>query len=132
MYPTLNDKDILLLKKYDHSYKRFDIVVVEKDNTKLIKRIIGLPGEHVTYKDSVLYINDEEVEESFISDDLIFDDFDTILLGKEKIPEGYYLVIGDNRNNSTDSRFFGFVSKSEILGTTSIRLYPFSKIGLVK
>lgn len=129
MVPTLEDGEILLLKKYDKSYKRFDIVVLEHDSSKLIKRVIGLPGEHVEYRENRLYINGEEIEESFLPENLEFSDFDTILLGQEEIPSGYYLVIGDNRNNSTDSRIFGFVKKEEILGTTSFRLFPFKKIG---
>lgn len=129
MVPTLEGGEILLLKKYDTSYKRFDIVVLNKDSSKLIKRIIGLPGEHVAYKDSHLYVNDEEINEDFLPSDISFSDFDTLLLGNYTIPEGEYLVIGDNRNNSTDSRIFGFVKKKEILGTTSFRLFPFKKFG---
>lgn len=129
MVPTLSDGEILLLKKYDTSYKRFDIVVLNRDSSKLIKRIIGLPGEHIAYKDSHLYVNDVEIEEDFLPKDIRFSDFDTILLGDSIIPDGKYLVIGDNRNNSTDSRIFGFVEKKEILGTTSFRLFPFKKFG---
>ena len=129
MVPTLKDGEILLLKKYDTSYKRFDIVVLNRDSSKLIKRIIGLPGEHIEYKDSHLYVNDTEIEEKFLPKDISFSDFDTILLGDSTIPEGKYLVMGDNRNNSTDSRIFGFVEKKEILGTTSFRLFPFKRFG---
>ena len=129
MVPTLKDGEILLLKKYDTSYKRFDIVVLNRDSSKLIKRIIGLPGEHIEYKDSHLYVNDTEIEEKFLPKDISFSDFDTILLGDSTIPEGKYLVMGDNRNNSTDSRIFGFVEKKEILGTTSFRLFPFNRFG---
>lgn len=129
MVPTLHDKEILLLKKYDKSYKRFDIVVLNKDGNKLIKRVIGLPGEHIAYKENRLYVNGEEVEETFLPENLEFSDFDTILLGSEKVPEGYLLVLGDNRNNSTDSRIFGFIKKEEIAGTASFRLFPFNKIG---
>lgn len=129
MVPTLHDGEILLLKKFEQNYDRFDIVVLEHSNDKLIKRIIGLPGEHVAYTDNELYINGEKIEEDFISDDLQFEDFDIILLGNSKIPENTYLVIGDNRNNSTDSRVIGFIEKDSILGTSNFRLFPFTKFG---
>ena len=54
MYPTLLDNQILILKKYDHSYDRFDIVVFKYNNSKLVKRVIGLPGETVSYKNNIL------------------------------------------------------------------------------
>ena len=65
MYPTLKDNEILLLKKYDKKYKRFDIVVLNYNNSKLIKRIIGLPGEHIEYKDNKLYIDGKYIKENF-------------------------------------------------------------------
>ena len=129
MTPTLYNGEILLLKKYDKKLERFDIVVLNYEDDKLIKRIIGLPGEHVYYKDSNLYINDEKLEEEFLPDNLKFDDFDNVLIGKSIIPDNSYLVLGDNRNNSTDSRIIGFIDKEDILGTTSFRLFPLKKIG---
>lgn len=132
MYPTLKNGEILILKKYDHSYDRFDIVVVKYRGERLVKRIIGLPGEHIAYTDSKLYVNDELVEEPFLPEGLSFDDFDNILLGHNFIPENYYLVVGDNRNNSTDSRVIGFISKDDILGVTNFRIFPFNKIGTFK
>lgn len=129
MFPTLHDGEILILKKYDQSYSRFDIVVLKHNKDKLIKRIIGLPGEHVAYKNNILYINGEKIEEEFLPEDLEFDDFDTILLGNKTVPENTYLVLGDNRNNSTDSRVIGFIEKDAILGTTNFRIFPFTKFG---
>lgn len=132
MYPTLKNGEILILKKYDHSYDRFDIVVVKYRGERLVKRIIGLPGEHIAYTDSKLYVNDKLVEEPFLPENLSFDDFDNILLGHNFIPDNYYLVVGDNRNNSTDSRVIGFISKDDILGVTNFRIFPFNKIGTFK
>ena len=132
MYPTLKNGEILILKKYDHSYDRFDIVVVKYRGERLFKRIIGLPGEHIAYTDSKLYVNDKLVEEPFLPENLSFDDFDNILLGHNFIPDNYYLVVGDNRNNSTDSRVIGFISKDDILGVTNFRIFPFNKIGTFK
>ena len=129
MYPTLKNGEILILKKFDKTYDRFDVVVVKYNGERLVKRIIGLPGEHIVYKDSKLYVNDELIDEKFLPSDLTFDDFDNILLGKNFIPEDYYVVVGDNRNNSTDSRIIGFIPKNDILGVTNFRLFPFNKIG---
>ena len=129
MYPTLKNGEILILKKFDKTYDRFDVVVVKYNGERLVKRIIGLPGEHIVYKDSKLYVNDELIDEKFLPSDLTFDDFDNILLGKNFIPEDYYCVVGDNRNNSTDSRIIGFIPKNDILGVTNFRLFPFNKIG---
>lgn len=131
MTPTLHDGEVLILKKYDQSYQRFDIVVLNHNNDKLIKRIIGLPGEHVEYKNNKLYIDDKKIEEGFLPENLEFEDFDTILLGDSIIPKNTYLVIGDNRNNSTDSRIIGFIDKKNILGTTNLRIFPFTKLGKV-
>ena len=57
MYPTLNENDILILNKIDKNFKRFDIVVINSNNTQIIKRIIGLPGENIEYNNNILYIN---------------------------------------------------------------------------
>ena len=129
MYPTLKDNEILLLKKYDQKYKRFDIVVLNYNNSKLIKRIIGLPGEHIEYKDNKLYVNGKYVKERF-KRNTETSDFEI----DKKIPKGYYFVMGDNRGNSLDSRDYrvGLVKKEDIVGVTIFRLYPFNKIGTIK
>ena len=133
MESTLNDGDILILNKLNHNYKRFDVVVINKKvggkTSKLVKRIIGLPGEIIEYKDNVLYINGEELNDISISRTGNFNLED--LYNIDKIPEGYYFVMGDNRGNSSDSRDYrvGLIKKSEIIGTTTIRLFPLNKIG---
>lgn len=121
---TLKDGQILILKKYDKSYERFDIVVLNYNNERLIKRVIGLPGETVEYKDGVLYINGEVVEDEFAS---ITGNF-----SHAKISEGNYLVLGDNRPKSNDSRYIGLISEKDILGTVDFRIFPFSKLGKIK
>lgn len=122
---TLEDGDILLLNKFDNEYERFDVVVFDYQDTKLVKRIIGLPGEHVKYEDHVLYINNEEVTDEFAS---ITFDYDLNYLGYDVIPEGYYFVLGDNRTKSSDSRMIGLISKDVIDGTASFSIWPFGKI----
>ena len=132
MKSTLNNGDILILNKLDKSYKRFDIVVINYENSKLVKRIIGLPGESIEYKDNKLYINGEIIQDVDVSRTTDFSLKE--LYDIEKIPDNYYFVMGDNRGNSSDSRDYriGLIKKSDIVGTTSIRLYPFNKIGKFK
>ncbi len=122
MYPTLKNNELLLLKKYDSSYKRYDIVVLDYKNEKLIKRVIGLPGEIVEYKDGILYIDGNKTEDEFSS---ITSDFKSSELITGSIPEGYYLVMGDNRKNSIDSRTIGLINEDDINGITNFSLWPF-------
>lgn len=133
MSPYLEEGDILILNKLDKSYDRFDIVVININDTKIIKRVIGLPGETVAYKDCKLYINDEEIED-FVKDCTTRDFSLTELYDYLMIPNDYYFVMGDNRDNSSDSREsrVGLIHKSQIEGTVSIRLYPFKKLGKLK
>ena len=126
MNPTLEDGEILILKKYDRSLERFDIVVLDYNGEKLVKRVIGLPGEKIAYKDNKLYVDGKRVKEPFEHE--VTDDFEL----EEQIPEGYYFVLGDNRINSTDSRMIGAISKEQIQGTTNFSIFPFDKFGTVK
>lgn len=133
MYPTLNDGDIMILNEigyYLNGVNRFDIVVVKTDDDRIIKRVIGLPGDRIVYKDNILYVNDEEVKEEFTHD--ITHNFTLSEIGYDVIPDGYYFVVGDNRGNSHDSRSIGLISKNQIKGKTSFVIYPFNKFGYVK
>lgn len=136
MSPTFENKDILILNKLHYRFfdiKRFDVVSLEYDDTKyLIKRVIGLPGDKVEYKNNVLYINGEAYEEEFLNDDVITNDFSVTDLGYEVIPDDMYLVLGDNRGDSLDSRDIGLIAKSDILGKVNIRIWPINKIRYVK
>ncbi len=129
MNDTLTNGEILLLKKYDKSYERFEVVVFNYKNEKLIKRIIGVPGDHIAYKDNKLYINNKYIEEPMIDKKTY--DFDLNQLGFDIIPEHYYFVMGDNRTNSKDSRMIGLISEKDILGTTNFILFPFNKLGSI-
>ena len=133
MYPTLNDGDIMILNEigyYMNGVERFDIVVVKNDGDRIIKRVIGLPGDKVRYHDNKLYINDEEVEENFTHD--VTHNFDLSEIGEDVIPNGYYFVVGDNRGNSHDSRSIGLIKKSDIKGKANLIIFPFNRIGKVK
>ena len=134
MKPNLINHQLLILYKLDKNYKRFDILVVNHDifgqNENVVKRLIGLPGEYIEYKDGKLYVNNEYVEEPFI--DVETKDFSLAKLGYLKIPEGKYFVVGDNRNDSSDSRLFGLIEESEIKGKVKFSLFPFNRFGVIK
>ena len=129
MYSTLSDNEILILKKYNKNYKRFDIVVFDYNGKKLIKRIIGLPGETLEYKNNKLYINGKYVKEDFLNSYNKTYDFKLENLGYKKIPDNTYFVMGDNRINSTDSRIIGPVLKNQIDGKTNFAIYPINRFG---
>ena len=133
MYPTLEEGDIMILNKtayYFNNPKRFDIVVVDMPDEYLIKRVIGLPGEHIEYKNNTLYVDGKKVKENFKHGKT--EDFNIKELGSDTVPEGSYLVLGDNRENSLDSRELGFMKEEQLLGRTSLIVLPFNRIGNVK
>ncbi len=133
MEPTLSNKNIILLNKLDYKLndiKRNDIVVINWNNEKIIKRVIALPGEHVEYKDGNLYIDGFIVEEKF--NHAQTNDFKLENIGYLTIPGDKYFVVGDNRLNSTDSRVIGLIDKKNIMGSVSFRIFPLNKISKVK
>lgn len=124
MYSTLHDGDIMILNIIDYKFndiKRFDIVVVKEKNELIIKRVIALPGEKVTYKDNKLYINDKLVKDKYGNG--FTNNFNY------KIPKGTYFVLGDNRENSMDSRVFGPFKRKDIIGKTNLIIFPFNRYG---
>ncbi|MBQ2946236.1 MAG: signal peptidase I [Bacilli bacterium] len=133
MDSTLKNGEILILNKLDRSYERFDVVVVDIEvdgkKSKLVKRIIGLPGESIEYKDNQLYINNEVIKDVAPSRT---NDFSLKeLYNINKLPEDCYFVMGDNRKYSRDSRDYtvGIIKKEDIVGTTTLRIFPLDKIG---
>lgn len=132
MYPTLKDGEVFILNKFKYRFsdiKREDIISLDYADTKyLIKRVIGLPGEKIDIVNNRLYINDEEYEEDYLSDDLNYKDFHLEDLGYDKIPTDMYLVLGDNRENSMDSREIGLIKKSDINGEIFFRFWPINKL----
>ena len=132
MNSTLNDSDLVFVSKLRYKIskpKRGDIIVFQHDGVKnLIKRVIGLPGDKVEYKGNVLYINDEMYKEEYLDQDMITNDFTTLDIGELHIPDDSYLVLGDNRINSQDSREIGYVKKEDIIGKVIGRFWPINKV----
>lgn len=125
MDSTLKDGDIMLLNEIGYRFddiERFDIVVIRRGDDYLIKRVIGLPGEEVKYYNNKLYINGKRVKEPYNREET-FDFTATVF-------DGEYYIMGDNRDDSTDSRIFGAVSKDDIIGKTSLTIFPFSRFGI--
>ncbi len=123
MYPTLKGNEFLILNKLGHP-KRFSIVVVDEKEDDLIKRVIGLPNETIEIKNSVIYINGKKLEDKYGSGE-------TSGYDKIKLKSDEYFVLGDNRENSRDSRVIGPVKEKELKGTTNFILFPFNKIGKI-
>ncbi len=134
MEPTLHEGQVLIIAKVNYLFKdpaRGDIVVLkdELENKYLIKRAIGLPGEVIDIKNNKVYIDEEELEPDYTEVPTQDNGF-----GKSKVPEGKYFVMGDNRLHSRDSRSdtVGFVNRSNIVGKAVFRVWPISKIGIIK
>lgn len=133
MEDTLKNGDFMILDKMSyrfHEIDRFDIVVVQVGKQRLIKRVIGLPNETISYEDNVLYINGKKLEDKHSKK--VTQDFDLHLFDLTSIPEGCYFVMGDNRTDSLDSRSFGVIEEQDILGKANFILYPFHRFGNVK
>lgn len=133
MKSTLHGGDIMILNKLQYKRNgvdRFDIVVIKSHNTHIIKRIIGLPGESIKVVDNVLYINNKKYDEPYLDKGTITEDFSLEeLFDVEKVPKGSYFVLGDNREDSLDSRIIGFIDEKDIEGIAKLTLFPFDRLG---
>lgn len=140
MYPTFEDKEYLLSYLLDvkfDKYKRGDVVVFRSpvELEKLyIKRVIALPGDRIMIKGGKVYLNGEELDESLYLQPTV-QTFGGAFLqeGVEKlVPNGFIVVMGDNRPYSSDSREWGFLDKSRVVGRSVVRIFPFHKFHIIR
>lgn len=140
MNPTLQDKERMVVTKIGEP-ERFDIVVFHApDGRDYIKRVIGLPGEKVEYKDDVLYINGKIYKEPYLekyknrlNGEALTGSFtlkDTAV-GSDTVPKDTLFVMGDNRWVSKDSRRIGAIPLEKVIGTTNVVFYPIKEIKIV-
>jgi signal peptidase I len=138
MEPTLHNSEYLIVDRLSYRFSephRGDVVVFPApDNSKVdyIKRIIGLPGEEVKITDNHVYINNILIDEKYLPND-----FKTLVNNKEGealdkiVGPNELFVMGDNRENSYDSRFFGVIKKDSVVGKAWLILFPFKNLGKV-
>ena len=138
MIPTLEVGDRVLVAKFWNWFfepERGSIYVFRypmDPDRDFVKRVIAVPGDKVDIRDGVVFVNDEPLDEPYVK----YRDHFTLHTGRFfpevpfTVPEGKYLMLGDNRPNSQDGRYWGFVSASEIHGPVFFRYWPLSRIGI--
>lgn len=140
MYDNFHDGEYLLTDKVSYRFNqpvKDDVIVFKapmNEDYDYIKRIIGLPGDTVIIKDGSVYINGKKDDESGYLDTRV-----KTMPGRASteglmitVPSGNYFVMGDNRNNSSDSRDFGPVPQQNIVGKAWMRYWPLNEIGVIK
>lgn len=139
MFPTLQEGNVIMVSRFTKNFQRNEIVSLKSHDKSFVKRIVGLLGERVDYLNDVLYINGEGFQEKFLGEGIKTSNFTfEDICSKEDcpdgvIPENMYLVLGDNRPQSEDSRTpgFGLISKDDIVGKVFFRVWPVSSFGKV-
>lgn len=141
MYPRLKNNDNILVNKLAYKVgdvERFDVVIFPHYNEAIgkevfyVKRVIGLPGEMVRVDKGLIYINGELLTEYYGCYDEELPYYNGIAGEEIYVGEDEYFVLGDNRNNSEDSRTFGCIKKDDLTGKAFLKVYPFSDISYVK
>ncbi len=145
MLPTLQVNDRLIIDKVTYKLRnpeRGDIVVfgptdtLKEQNFKdaFIKRVIGLPGDKVEVQGGRVYVNDQALRERYIEEEPNYHfstkEFNEKLgIEEQTVPPDNYLVLGDNRNNSYDSHYWGYVPQDKIIGRAIVRFWPLNRVG---
>jgi signal peptidase I len=139
MYPNFHDKEFLLTDKISYrsnSPQRGDVIVFHAPppyDSDFIKRIIGLPGDIVMIKDGIVYINGQKLNEEYIPKSFVTSEKAFLREGiPYPVPSDFYFVMGDNRSYSSDSREWGPINKSSIVGKAWLRYWPINEIGFIK
>ena len=139
MYPTFHDKEFILTDKISyraHDPQRGDVIVFhapEPFTSDFIKRVIGLPGETIVLKEGKTYINNKVLPEPYLPNGLQTIEKTTLREGVPYvIPEGRYMVFGDNRNFSSDSREWGSITRKSIVGKAWLTYWPLDRMRFIK
>jgi signal peptidase I len=142
MTPTLLDKERLVAEKLSLKFKdlqRGEIVIFinpkypEQQQKLIIKRVVGLPGETIDISGGKVYINEEELNEPYLEQQNITRGRSAIQEGTSyRVADDTYVLLGDNREHSRDSREWGAIKKDRIIGRALLVYYPFSNIHFVK
>lgn len=131
MYPTIKIQDHLIANKvsmYFRDPERGEVVVFHGEKVDLVKRVIGLPGETIDMHEGQVYINGELLDEAYLPAGIVTSTYPQIIYPYQ-IPEGQYFVMGDNREDSTDSRVIGTVTREKIYATARLRVWPLDTVG---
>ena len=139
MVPNFQDGDYIITDKISYRAgqpQHWDIVVFKNprdESQDFIKRIIGIPGDKVRVQNGKVFVNENQIPEPYLPTGLYTENHAFLSEGKEvTVEDNVYLVLGDNRPHSSDSREWGFVKKDEIIGKVFVRYWPADKIGLIK
>ncbi len=131
MQPTLKPGEFLLINRVAYRFGSpsiGDIIVFHapgQENTDYIKRVIGLPEDRVTVSDGIVYVNNQPLYEPYIAESPRY-------TGTWEIPADHYFVLGDNRNNSSDSHMWGFIPREDIVGRALLIYWPLSEVTLLR